>query len=99
MRGPAFDRLVWIWTILSRNFAEIVMHPIVHVLHDLPDGVRIARDGSRRELRRNIFDASDRIHMGALAVHELPQCGVAHSSILSSGLTSSVRACSPDQIM
>src|ERR1700694_4985981 len=31
VRRPAFDRFVWIRSIVSRNFAEVVVHPVAHV--------------------------------------------------------------------
>src|SRR5260370_7724470 len=76
---PAFDCFVRVRSILSRNFAKVVVHPIVHVLHDLPDGMRIVRYGSGCQLGRKIFDAGDGIHVSAFAVHEFAECGVAHT--------------------
>src|ERR1700686_4342450 len=80
VRRPAFDCFVRVRSILSRDFAEVVVHPIVHVLHDLPDGMWIVRYRPGCQFRRNIFDASDRIHVGTFAVHEFAQWGVAHTA-------------------
>src|SRR3981081_2938376 len=64
VRRPAFDRFLWIRSVLARNLAEVVVHPIVHVLYDLPDGMRIVWYGPGCQLRRDIFDAGDRVHVG-----------------------------------
>src|SRR5258706_11018360 len=66
LRWPAFDCLVRVRSILARDFAEVVIHPIVHVLYDLPDGMRIVRYVPGCQFRRDIFDAGDRVHVGAL---------------------------------
>src|ERR1700674_1012250 len=78
-RRPAFDCFVRVRSILSRNLAKVVVHPIVHVLYDLPDGMRTVRYGPGCQLRRNIFDAGDRVHVGAFAIHKFAQCGVTHA--------------------
>ena len=70
MLRPAFNGMIGIGRLLARNGRQIVIHPVIHVQHDLPDGMRIARNSPRRKFDGNIFDGSDWIHVCASAIHE-----------------------------
>ena len=57
---------------------EFVVHPIVHVVDELPDGVGVALDCARGEIWREVFDAADWVGVCALAVEEFCECAFEH---------------------
>jgi hypothetical protein len=56
--------------VVPANSSHLIVHPIVHVADELPDGVREIALAPSREFEGNILDASQWISVGGLAVHE-----------------------------
>ena len=90
MRRPAFNGVIGIAGLFAGDAGEVMIHPIIHVQDDLPDGVRITGNAEGSKFSGQIFDASDGIDVGAFAVDEFAQCGLAHRTASSAtGLISS----------
>ena len=77
---PTLRRVRRINGLLAANPPQLVIHPVIHVAHKLPDGVRNIVSTPSRKLERNVFDASERVSVGGLAVQEFDQDALGHGS-------------------